>query len=150
MRFLALLIPCVPLLAGCHKADARANTEMAQCMAAMGLEHGYLLYQTPPRYDLLAPLTAGITWYKHKLRVAGVPDQGRGESTAFANEHFHDREMIGKMVTACGHKLWADPEYRANFADLIRDGIAHDYACKPNPSRCTPHPDLQPPHPRHS
>src|SRR6185312_15512895 len=76
MRFLALLIPCVPLLAGCHKADARANTEMAQCMAAMGLEHGYLLYQTPPRYDLLAPLTAGITWYKHKLRVAGVPDQG--------------------------------------------------------------------------
>lgn len=132
---LALLVAASPLLASCHKADGRAVTQMAQCAGAMGIEHEYLAHLSPPRYDLLPPLSAGIAWYKYKLRVAGVPDQGRAESIAFIDRHLHDPNL-GKMVTACGHQLWADPEYRANFTDLVRYGIANDWACKPDPTRC--------------
>ncbi|NUR45268.1 MAG: hypothetical protein HOP91_03790 [Sphingomonas sp.] len=144
---LAALLVGSATLAGCHKAETRQNREMAQCMGAMTLEHTYIVEQQSPRYDLLPPLMAAITWYQYKLRVAGVPDRGRVEAMAFFNQHIHDPNL-GKMVTACGHKLWADPEYRANFDDLIRHAIEIDRYCKPDPSRCRLKPS-QPPHPRH-
>jgi hypothetical protein len=143
-----VLFLCAPLLASCHKTDTPQIREMAQCAGAMGLEHEFLVHQSPPRYDLLPPLAAAITFYKYRLRIGGVPDQGRAEAMAFADQHLHDHEMIGKMAAACGHKLWANTEFRANYDDLIRDGIEHDPACKPDPSRCTKS-GSQPSHPRH-
>ena len=137
MRFLvAAIIACTPLLAGCHRANPRAVTQIAQCMGAMGLEHEYIVHAQSPRYDLLPPLTAAIVYYKYRLRVAQVPDQGRAEAKAFVDANYRNHDLIGKMVTACGHKLTATPEFRANYDDLLRVGIESDYACKPDPTRC--------------
>ena len=133
---LVLAVLGIPVLAACQKASAAENTEMAQCAAAMGIEHEYLVHLSPPQYDRLAPLSAAIVYYKYRLRIAGVPDLGRAESYAFIAKNIRNLDMVGKMVSSCGDKLWAEPEFKANYEDLLRAGIESDPACKPDPARC--------------
>jgi hypothetical protein len=133
---LALLVVTSPLLAACQQAHAMTNDEMAHCAAAIGYEHEVVLRQSPPRYDLLPSLTAGLMWYRQKLTVAGVPDAGRAEIVAFVSKNSNNPKLMLQTFQQCGANLLRDPEFKKQEGPLLVAAAQADPVCKNDPSIC--------------
>lgn len=140
MRTLAaLLLVSSPFLAACQKAHAMDNEQIAHCIAAFSWEREMMIRHSPPRYDLIPPLTAGVAFYRSKLQAAGAADAGKAEFTDFVEKNADNSALMKNTFQECSGSLAKDPEFEKAYPSLLAFALQEDPICKDNASACLKH-----------